>query len=53
MMIAKLARATATASQRVGSADGETTIVGSGMMETAPIAVKWRLQIAAVSSSAP
>jgi len=39
-MIMKLASATATASQLVGKADLETSIVGSGMIETAPIAVK-------------
>ena len=38
---------------RVGNADGGTTTVGSGMIETAPMAVKCRPQIAAVSSSAP
>ena len=30
-----------------------TTILGSGIIEAAPIAVKWWLQIAAVSSTAP
>ena len=48
-----LATATATASQPVGNAVDDTLIVGSGMIETAPIAVKWWLHMAAVSSSAP
>ena len=39
-MIAKLASATPTASQPAGKADSETSIVGSGMIDTAPIAVK-------------
>ena len=39
-MITKLASATAIASQPVGSAVSDTAIVGSGMIETAPMAVK-------------
>ena len=39
-MMAKLASATATASQLVGNADSDTAMVGSGTIETAPIAVK-------------
>ncbi len=49
----KLANATAIASQPVGSAVGENSIVGSGIIETAAIAVKWWLQIAAVNRPAP
>ena len=52
-MIVKLASATPSASQPAGNADSDTTIVGSGMIETAPIAVKWWLQIASVSSTRP
>ena len=51
--IARLASATATASQPVGRAVSGTVILRSGMIEAAPIAVKWWLQMAAVSSSAP
>ena len=49
----KLASATAIANQPDGSAVGEISIVGSGMIEAAPIAVKWWLQIARVNSKAP
>ena len=49
----RLASATATASQPVGMAVSETVNLGSGMIEAAPMAVKWWLQMAAVSSSAP
>ncbi len=52
-MMMKLASATAMANQPEGSAEGETSIVGSGMIEAAPIAVKWWLQIARVNSKAP
>jgi hypothetical protein len=33
--------------------EAESTMLGSGVMATAPMAVKWWLQIASVSSSAP
>ena len=36
----KLASATPIASHPAGSADCETSMVGSGMIDTAPIAVK-------------
>ena len=52
-MMPKLASATAIASQLAGTADLDTSIAGSGMIETAPIAVKWWLHIATVRSSAP
>ena len=51
--IARLAKATATASQPVGMAVSDTTILGSGMIEAAAIAVKWWLHMARVRSSAP
>ncbi len=51
--IARLAIATPIASHSAGNAVCETTWVGSGIIETAPIAVKWWLQIASVNSSAP
>ena len=38
--MAKLASATPIASAHAGSADGEISAVGSGMIDTAPIAVK-------------
>ena len=40
MMIMELASATASANHSVGNAVADTLIVGSGMIETAPIAVK-------------
>ena len=52
-MMMKLASATAIASQPEGSAVRGDSIVGSGTIEAAPIAVKWWLQIARVNSNAP
>ncbi len=50
-IITKLESATASASNPLGSVDAGTSMAGSGMIDTAPMAVKWWLQIASVSSS--
>ena len=49
----KLARATAIASMPDGKAIADSATVGSGSSEAAPMAVKWWLQMASVSSRAP
>lgn len=50
--MAKLARATATASQLFRTAASDTTTVGSGVTVTAAMAVKWWPQMASTSRSA-
>ena len=52
-MMMELASATAIASHPDGSAVAENSTLGSGIIEAAPMAVKWWLQIARVNSRAP